>query len=391
MSSSSHQYNGGSHRGSQRAASTVTLCINELDPGGAERALVRIATGLLDRGWRVNVVSLRDTGVLAGRLEAAGISVTALGCGGFVDIRAVFRLRRVLRRQRPDVLVCFLHQANIVGRLSGWLAGVQAVVSGIRVADRRKWVIWTDRLTRGLTHQYVAVSQHVADVHAWLCGVGKDRIMVIRNGVDIPDPRPVRIDREDSERRILFVGRLTEQKRPQNLVNAVAAMAVQSGKSVVVDFLGDGELRSELQQLIFATGLSGCVRLHGYQSNVAEWMAQADVLVLPSDWEGLPNVVLEAMAHGLPVIATNVDGVPEIIEHGVTGWIVPPDDVAALTDALTNLLADINGRRLVANRAFDVVQQRFRWDTAVEAFDELLSGLITSETNVQKHTSTRRP
>lgn len=386
MSSSGHQYNGGSHqRGSQGAASTVTLCINELDPGGAERALVRIANGLLDRGWRVNVVSLRNAGHLSGQLEAAGISVTALGCGGFVDVRAIFRLRRVLRRQRPDVLVCFLHQANIVGRLSGWLAGVRAVVSGIRVADRRKWVIWTDRLTRGLTRKYVAVSQHVADVHGWLCGLGEERIMVIRNGVDIPDPPPIRIDRDDSERRILFVGRLTEQKRPQNLVNAVAAMAVQPGKSVVVDFLGDGELRSELQQLIFATGLSGCVRLHGYQSNVAEWMAQADVLALPSAWEGLPNVVLEAMAHGLPVIATNVDGVPEIIEHGVTGWIIPPDDVAALTDALTNLLADINGRRLVANRAFDVVQQHFRWDTAVEAFDGLLSGLITAEPNVQKH------
>ena len=228
MSSSSHQYNGGSHRrGSQSAASTVTLCINELDPGGAERALVRIATGLLDRGWRVNVVNLRNAGYLSGQLEAAGISVTALGCGGFVDVRAIFRLRRVLQRQRPDVLVCFLHQANIVGRLAGWLAGVRAVVSGIRVADRRKWVIWTDRLTRGLTRKYVAVSQHVADVHGWLCGLGEDRIMVIRNGVDIPDPRPIRIDRDDSERRILFVGRLTEQKRPQNLVNAVAAMAVQ--------------------------------------------------------------------------------------------------------------------------------------------------------------------
>ena len=382
MSSSDRQHIGEAQGASQRAASTVTFCINELDPGGAERALVRIATGLFDRGWQVNVVSLRDAGDLVGRLEAAGISVTALECGGFVDIRAVFRLRRVLQQQRPDVLVCFLHQANIVGRISGSLAGVRTVVSGIRVADRRKWVVWTDRLTRGLTQKYVAVSRHVADVHARLCGVRDDRMMVIRNGVDIPDPRPVRIGREDSERRILFVGRLTDQKRPQNLVSAVAAMAVESGRRVVVDFLGDGELRSELQQQISAAGLNDRIRLHGYQPNVAEWMALADVLALPSDWEGLPNVVLEAMAQGLPVIATDVDGVPEIIEHGVTGWIVPPGDVTALADTLTNVLADVEGRRLVANRAFDAVQQRFRWDTTVEAFDDLLSGLCAPKADV---------
>jgi glycosyltransferase involved in cell wall biosynthesis len=382
MSSSDRQHIGEAQGASQRAASTVTFCINELDPGGAERALVRIATGLFDRGWQVNVVSLRDAGDLVERLEAAGISVTALECGGFVDIRAVFRLRRVLQQQRPDVLVCFLHQANIVGRISGSLAGVRTVVSGIRVADRRKWVVWTDRLTRGLTQKYVAVSRHVADVHARLCGVRDDRMMVIRNGVDIPDPRPVRIGREDSGRRILFVGRLTDQKRPQNLVSAVAAMAVESGRRVVVDFLGDGELRSELQQQISAAGLNDRIRLHGYQPNVAEWMALADVLALPSDWEGLPNVVLEAMAQGLPVIATDVDGVPEIIEHGVTGWIVPPGDVTALADTLTNVLADVEGRRLVANRAFDAVQQRFRWDTTVEAFDDLLSGLCAPKADV---------
>ena len=111
--------------------STVTFCITELDPGGAERALVRIAVGLRELGWEVNVVSLRDAGSLASPLRAADIPVRALECGGFLDIRAVLRLRQVLKEQQTRLLVCFLHQANIVGRIAGRLAGVPVVVSGI--------------------------------------------------------------------------------------------------------------------------------------------------------------------------------------------------------------------------------------------------------------------
>ncbi len=364
----------------------VTFCINELDPGGAEKALVRVAAGLLAKDWQVNVVSLRDLGALAEPLVLEGIPVVALGCGGLLDVRAIFRLRRVLRQQRPDVLVCFLHQANIVGRISGWLARVPTVVSGIRVADRRSWVVWTDRITRGLSRHYVAVSRHVADVHAALCRIPRDRVTVIPNGVDVPEIQPLPADREDSQFRILFVGRLTRQKRPQSLIRAVAALPEGLRDRTVLDLLGDGELRAELQNQIDSLGLADRIRLHGQQSDVPDWMVQSDVLVLPSEWEGLPNVILEAMARGLPVIATAVDGVSEIIEHEQTGWMVPPGNVSALAESLAMVSADEDLRNVVANRAFDAVRQRFRWDKTIDAFDELLSGLVERLIDVQKHT-----
>ena len=363
---------------SSRQRKRITFCITELDRGGAEKALVRVATGLHQRGWDVNVVSLRDAGCLARGLETADISVEALNCGGALDIRAVFRLCSVLKTKQPKILVCFLHQANIIGRIAAWLAGVPTMVSGIRVADRRLAVIWADRLTRRLTRKYVAVSRSVAELHREKCGIDVEDMAVIYNGVDIPESCPVRLSRQDSEFRILFVGRLTPQKRPHNLLRAVASFPEQLRKRTFVDFLGEGVLRGSLEHDISMAGLSKNVRLHGQQTNVTEWMTRADVLALPSAWEGLPNVVLESMAHGLPVVATAVDGLGELIESGETGWLVPPNDVAALAHHLTLVSDDSELRSAVARRAFEAVQQRFHWDTTILSFDKLLSELLNS-------------
>lgn len=361
------------------------MCITELDPGGAERALVRVAVGLRQLGWQVDVVSLRDAGEMAEPLTTAGISVTALHCGGILDLRAVFKLRRHLRRQRPDVLLCFLHQANIVGRLAGGITGLCPVISGIRVADRRPSVTLTDRWSRGLSCHYVAVSRHVADVHADLCGIPADRVSVIHNGVDVPESRPVPGSQDDDHRfRILFVGRLTEQKRPQDLIDAVARLPAELLQRVQVDVLGDGVLGAELQERIRRHGLSDQVVLHGYQPDSTSWMLKSDVLVLPSAWEGLPNVVLEAMASGLPVIATNVDGVTEVVEDGQTGWLVPAGDVAALSEVIARVVSDTESRTTVADRALEAVQQRFCWDSAIHAYDQLLRQVSRSEGDVEK-------
>lgn len=366
------------------ATRSVTFCITELDPGGAEKALVQVACGLSKRGWQVSVVSLRDRGELAHELESAHISVTELKCGGLADARAVLRLRKFLTGQRPSLLVCFLHQANIVGRLAGWMTGIP-VVSGVRVADRRKLVIWTDRLTRHLTVKYVAVSRHVAEVHSQLCKIPQSQVSLIYNGVDMPSALPPQTDRDDEQIRVLFVGRLTEQKRPQDLIDAVAALSADIRQKVQIDILGDGELQEKLRQQISTLGLDDHVQLHGHQSNAAEWMRRSDALVLPSRWEGLPNVVLEAMANGLPVIASNVDGIPEMIDHGVTGWLVAPCDTDAIAEQLTAVCIDREARDAVANRAFEAVRQRFSWDATIRAFDELLSELLSDGSHLEKN------
>jgi len=364
---------------------SVVFCITELDPGGAEKALVRFAVGIHQAGWPVHVVSLRDAGALGDVLKAAGIAVTALTCGGFLDFRTVPRLAKQLKRLRPDMLVCFLHQANIVGRLAGRLTGVRNVVSGVRVADRRRFVAWTDRLTKQLTCHYFAVSRHVADVHGQLCGIPESKISVLHNGVDIPDS--VQKPRQDDNGtfRILFVGRLTRQKRPLDLVRAVKRLPTELLQRTTVDMLGDGELAAPLRNEIANCDLADRVHVHGHQSDIARWWAESDVLVLPSAWEGLPNVVLEAMAHRVPVIAASVDGVPEIVSHGETGWLVESGNVSELAAALVNAESSADERKRVANRAFDSVRQRFCWQKAIGEFANRLSQLHENSGDTEKH------
>ena len=351
---------------------SVTFCITELDLGGAEKALVRLAGGLKNAGWNVNVVSLRDAGVMSIPLEERGIPIQALNCGSLADPRTVPRLASILRAQQPDFLVCFLHQANIVGRLAGRLAGVPHVVSGVRVADRRKWITWIDGLTQSLSSHYFAVSQEVAAVHGQRCGIAPEKMSVLYNGVDIPDHVPERKSGDENTFRLLFVGRLTKQKRPLDLVHAVEQLPDELRKRVRVDYLGDGELRSFLQKAINSAGLHDQIHIHGHRPDVDSWMARADVLVLPSSWEGLPNVVLEAMAVRLPVVAAAVDGVLEILNHDATGLLYKSGNISELAAALS--LADSTPESLtvMADRALEVVRQRFRWQTSIDQLADTL-------------------
>ncbi len=359
-----------------KAAPRVTFCINELDIGGAEKALVRIAQGLSLAGWQVRVISLRDLGPLAVELQQAGIPVTALGCGGFADVRTFFRLRRELRNSPVDVVMCFLHQANIYGRLAAKFAGGPAVVSGIRVADRRRWVVLTDRMTRGWSSYYIAVSRHVAEIHAKLCGIPAANICAIRNGVDLPDEGQLPETQTRPKHVLLAVGRLTEQKNPLCLLDAFDGLPDDVKSPSTLKFVGDGPLKAKLAAEIQRRSLQQQVQLLGQRDDVPELMRTSTVLALSSLWEGMPNVVLEAMANGLPVVASNVDGVRELIDHNVTGWLVPPADPAALAITLAAALSSPEQRSAVADSAQVLIAESFTWNAVVSEYDRVLRLLL---------------
>ena len=368
----------------EESATRVVLCINELDLGGAEKALVRFAKGLKASGWSVIVVSLRDSGILSQALSDSGIAVLALGAGARHYVRPACRLARLLRQERPAVLVCFLNQANIVGRVAARFAGVPVVVSGVRVADRRKFVCWGERLTWRLCDRHIAVSYSVAELHGKLCGIPRDRFSVIPNGVQIPERgRPER-NPDDEKFRILFVGRLTRQKAPIHLLQALHQLPTELRDRVEMNYVGDGELRDTVIEQSRAMGLDRVVNIRGQQSDVLWWMHSSDLLVLPSEWEGLPNVVLEAMAAGLPVIATRVDGVPELIHDAYTGWLVNAGDTAALAKKIAEVAQDPANRDRVARAATLFVRQKFSWDSAIGAFEKLLIQLtdVASDTGL---------
>ena len=373
------------------------MAITELDVGGAERAFVQIAIGLKTRGWDINVISLRDAGPLAEPLRRAGISVEALQCGGPADIRAIGRMKHSLLKNPPAVLLTFLHQANIVGRLAAKSAGVKTVVCGVRVADRR----WSVRIPEALTKQrvthYVAVSKSVAKIHCDICRIAPHSMTAIYNGVDfqaidtaVPFPR-CEINCSDDDQVILCVGRLSHQKSPLDVVEAFKTLSAldpighQHRKLV---FVGDGPLKPALQTLIQKQQLQEHVYLLGWRSDVASVMKSSTVLVLASKWEGLPNVILESQAAGLPVVASAVDGCREVIEDGATGLLFPAGDTDALASVLRELLGSSNGpnaaaeqlRSRLSSSAREFVESRFSWEKCVAEYDKLLRNLQSGET-----------
>ena len=359
----------------------ITFCITELDVGGAEKAAVRIAIGLKQLGWLVRVISLRNAGPLAEPLIAAGIPVTALNCRGFTDLRAFFRLTSELRVQRPDIVCCFLHQANIYGRLAARRAGIPVVVSGVRVADRRMWVTKSDAWTRHYTDHYIAVSENVAAVHAQLCGIPVAMISAIPNGVDIPvpatQPEISQINPAHQDFELLFVGRLTEQKSPLDLLEAYQKLPAELRNRTRITFAGEGPLRQRLESRIAAGTLSSRVKLIGHSPDIPNLMKRATLLVLPSRWEGLPNAVLEAMAIGLPVVSTAVDGTRELISNGETGWLVPPGKPEALAAAIAEALNSPDLRRMYAKTSQVIAAKSFSWDVATHRYAKLLRALLT--------------
>ena len=360
------------------------MVITELDVGGAEKAFVRIAVGLKNRGWQVSVVSLRNAGPLATLLEAENIEVTALEAGRLLDVRAVFRLRQELRRKPADVLLTFLHQANLVGRIAGRLAGVRRIVCGVRVADRRLAVTVPERITKGLVDRYLAVSQSVGEVHRQLCHIDATRIEAIPNGVDIDaiDAAVPAIRSEmnctPDDRVVLCVGRLSAQKAPLDALEAFRLMREQfpSLKSnAKLLYIGEGELRGDLQRRVDELGLQGSVQLPGWRPDAWRLMKSANALLLASHWEGLPNVVLEAQAAGLPVVATAVDGTRELILDKVTGRLVPRGDTTAMATALGEILQNNTAASELSRNARRQVAEHYRWDVCVERFDQVLNAL----------------
>lgn len=362
------------------------MAITELDIGGAEKAFVRIAVGLRALGWDVNVISLRDAGPLAVELSDAGIPVNALNCGGFSDLRAIVRMKRALVTQRPDVLLTFLHQANIVGRLAGRWAGVRSIVSGIRVADRRWAVMIPERLTSHCVDQYVAVSETVADVHRRLCHLRPDLVSVIPNGVDVDAIRQaVPADRksiqcDESDWIILCVGRLTDQKAPLDVLNAFVRLKQQrksTPSNLKMVFVGDGPLRPQIESRIQSAGLQNDVRVPGWRPDVWGLMKSSNLLVLASRWEGLPNVVLEAQAAGLPVVASAVDGCCELITDGQTGRLFQCEDVADLVRVMDETVSSPELLILMSEMAQRSVEAKYRWDRCITQFDQLLCNVVS--------------
>ena len=248
------------------------------------------------------------------------------------------------RQRKTQVLQTFLFHANFVGRIAARRAGVP-VVCGIRVAQRQSsWHLWLDRMTHRLVDRYVCVSQSVAAFSASTARLPVDKLVVIPNGVDLSRFRNVKPAapanlKVAGRRLVTFIGRLEVQKGLPHLL-ATASNWLRRLPDCDLLLVGKGPLQAALQKQCRKAGIDDRVHFAGWQGEIPAILAASSLLVLTSAWEGMPNVVLEAMASGLPVVATQVEGVCELLGPGFHEQSVPFGKCEDFSDSVVRILSD---------------------------------------------------
>jgi glycosyltransferase involved in cell wall biosynthesis len=364
----------------------VLQIIPTLDRSGAEKQMVLLAKGLPRDRFRVEVAVLTRLGPLYADLVAAGIPVTLIGKRFKYDPLALGRLLQLLKGQPFDVVQTWIFAGNTYGRVAARFAGVPVVVVAEMAADLwkgkierildRRLATWCDRL--------VGNSHAVVDFYREL-GVPSDRLAMIYSGAaaELPPPvDPVEVrasfDFAPAAPLIVFAGRLAEQKRVGDLLKALD-LVQHIEPEVRTLIAGDGPLRARLEETAHAYDLDGRVRFLGHRDDVPRLLAAADMVVLPSAYEGLPNVVLEAMQFGKPVVASAAPGTTEVVVDRETGILVPVGDTRLLARAIRDLVRDPALAKCMGEAGRSRVEAKFRADAMVAQFAELYEKLARSK------------
>jgi glycosyltransferase involved in cell wall biosynthesis len=353
--------------------------ITGFDTGGAERILLRTAQRLHPNQFSSLVVSLRPPGPLSPEAERSGVEVIHLRMGRRPGPGTIWRLARLFRERHVDIAHAYLYDASIATRVAGRIARVPVVITSTRASlsylPRIAW--WLDRATAPWCQKVVAVSQGTAEFVIEREGIPRDKVVVIPNGVDLDRFHPndrARARGDFGIARDAFVvacvGRLHAQKGHSYLFQALAAIRSRiSGLTCLI--AGEGPLRRELEAEVRRLDLGMVCRFLGMLDPIPPLYDAADVTALPSLYEGMPNVVLEAMATGCPVIATAVAGSVDLVDVGVTGLLVPPADAAALGRALLELANDPKRRISMRAAARAAAERSHGIDRMVTALETL--------------------
>ncbi|HEX9991106.1 MAG TPA: glycosyltransferase [Chloroflexia bacterium] len=349
--------------------------------GGAEKALVDLALRLDRSRYNVSVCATRSAGNYQPMLEAAGVQTFVLDRRSRWQTYKLIGLARLMRRQRVHILHTHLFGSNTWGRILGKLAGVPVIIAHEHWSSKSQREVWVDRLLYRLSDRILVPSEASKRMVMEVEGIPDRCLHVIYNGIDRAQFAPRRDRAEtrselgisDGTQVIGTVGRLSAEKGGVDLlIKAVACLRNEHPQARLV-IVGDGPLRAGLEEV--AARLGEDVIFTGTRTDVARLLNAMDVFVLPSLHEAFPIAILEAMAVRLPVVATRVGGVPEVIQDGTTGLLVPPNDEEALHQALRRLLTEPKLADSLAQAGQKHVYEHFTIDKMVQNVEHLYEKL----------------
>jgi len=361
---------------------------SRLEVGGIEKQMLRVLPRLNTGRYRVSLCLLKRPGELAEELRALGVGVHVLPFRGRLAPRSLWALGRLFRRERVSIVHAHVRESNTSATVAGRLARVPVIVASIHNVDtmhggRR---ILQDRLLDSWRDAVVTVSDKVRDDYCASVGVDPAKCVTIHNGLDLAaftaGGRPREAVRAElglapADRVVVTVARLVAQKGHEVLLEAAArvAAAVPEARFLVA---GEGHRLDELRGMTRARGVEGRVVFLGPRSDVPDLYRASEVSCLTSWREGFSNVVVESLASGLPVVATDVGGNREAIEEGVSGFLVPAGDASAIAARVIDLLRDETLRARMAEAASRRAE-RFSLDETVRATEALYDRLLAEK------------
>jgi glycosyltransferase involved in cell wall biosynthesis len=363
---------------------SVLLFSNALVRGGAEEHMLSLLQRL-DR--EVFQPSLVCPEALAKKLLPDlphDVTPVNLWLDGPAHVGAAVRLARILRKRRVDILHSHMFRASLFASPVGCLCRVPVIIetSHIREAWRHGWLkgrFTLDRWVGRFVGHYIAVSQAITRHLIEEKGLPEKKVLMIRNGIDLARFNPAHlappgirrsIGIENGDPLLLVVGRLEPQKGHTVLLDAFPLVRQEFPQARLV-CIGEGQLRDELENKARSLRLEGAVLFLGYQRNVPDWLAAADATVLPSFYEGLPISAMECLAAGKPIVATSVDGTPEVVVDEKTGLTVPPGNAGLLAAAICRLLRDPELRRRLGTAGRRWAEEHFSIERQVFETQEL--------------------
>jgi len=367
----------------------VLHVLETLDMGGAEVFVVNMVNHL-SSAFRSTICCIKRSGTAEARIERPDVRIIEFGKGEGNDFRILHKMVRLLQEHRIDVLHSHSWSVFCESAAAGWLAGTPLSVHTAHGKtyqyspnDRLRYLKSTVRhgferlLARGV-HVITAVSSAVRDEIVEVVGIPSNKIFVVPNGVDVYPPTPERVEArrreinlKNDEVLILAVGRLAPVKNIDWLIHRFPQIKSRIRRPIRLGVIGDGPERSRIEATVERLALERDVILLGERQDVLDWMALADLFVLPSLYEGTSLALLEAMGSGLAVVATRVGGNQEVVRHGETGMLIESQDDEALVGAVTRLLTDNALRKSLGDAARQDISNRYSQETTVHKFEQI--------------------
>ena len=372
----------------------IVYMVHTLGMSGLENVVISLTNGLEPSLFECTIVSLQEP--LQNKAHTERVKVFSLDKRRGNDPRLIYRLYRFLRQERPHIVQTHNWGTLLEGTLAAKLAGVPVIIHAERgTIEGRRRNLFIQRCLLRTVHRVLSVSETHRRRLADSTGFPYQKIKPIPNGVDVSlfSPRPTEKQRIRKnlglELTPIYIGTVANLRPVKNhaLLLRVGSRLCQSYEHVRFVFAGDGPLKEQLVALAEELGISAKVRFLGARSDIPEVLNALDIFVLPSLSEGMPNAVLEAMACSLPVVATRVGGIPELIEDGNTGILVPSEDERQLEAILENLLRYDTKRRALGEKGRQRVLECFRLDRMVNEYQELYHSLAVERGLWDRHSA----